>query len=435
MEANIPKPDELKDLNIYSLGESSIDSPLEISKELFLSDDDKITVDARTKFVSDFREKQTLPPAFELAGPRQKIFFDPAKITCAIVTCGGICPGLNDVIRTITLTLLWDYKVKKVLGFRYGYEGLSSKRRTEPIELTPENVDGIQHEGGTILGSSRGPQELADMVTTLEEFGVNVLFVIGGDGTFTGAHKLAGEITKQKKQISVIGIPKTIDNDIYCSEVTFGLSTAVEEARKAIYAAHEEAKAAWNGIGIVKLMGRESGFIAAGAVLANSDVNYCLVPEVPFKLEGEKGLLESLKNRLARKRHAVIVVAEGAGQDLIPAKTTEKDKSGNSINKDIGLFLKNEIKQYFKDKDFPATVKYIDPSYTIRSCRANAQDSIYCVMFGQYAVHAAMAGKTDMFVGYWNHNFTHVPLEIAVKKRKKIDPKSMSWLMIKSMTE
>jgi 6-phosphofructokinase 1 len=334
------------------------------------------------------------------------------------------------VIRTITLTLEWQYGVKKVLGFRYGYEGLSSNARKEPMEMTASVVDGIQHIGGTILGSSRGHQESKDMVDTLCKHDVSILFVIGGDGTFAGAHEIAEEAQRRDLKLSVIAIPKTIDNDIFCSETTFGFATAVEEGRKAIAAAHEEARAAWNGVGLVKLMGRDSGFIAAGASLANSDVNFCLIPEVPFELED---LLSRLEGRLTRKRHAVIVVAEGAGQDLIKKDTVIKDESGNIRHADIGLFLKDRIKKHFKEKDLPLTIKYIDPSYTIRSCPANARDSIFCLAFGQNAVHAGMAGKTDMFIGYWNHHYTHVPLTAAIGRRKKIDVHGWAWEMMRTM--
>jgi 6-phosphofructokinase 1 len=436
MELNIPGDEELKNLDIHSLGEAKIKSPLKLDNSLFVDDDDKILVHSDLKKIKEYFACREIPPAFQPAGPRRKIFFNPEEITCGVVTCGGICPGLNDVIRTIVLTLQWQYGVKKVLGFRYGYEGMTSKARKEPVELNPSIVKEIQHKGGTILGSSRGHQNLEDMIKTLVKYKIKILFTIGGDGTLNGAHNLCKEIKKQGELISVIGIPKTIDNDIYCSETTFGFATAVEEARNSIAAANEEANAAFNGIGLVKLMGRDSGFIATEASLANSDVNFCLVPEVPFTLDGDKGFLRRLEKRLERKHHAVIVVAEGAGQYLMgQKKETVKDASGNVRHKDIGFFLKQSIKEYFKKKNIPITVKYIDPSYTIRSCPANAFDSVVCLFFGQNAVHAGMAGKTDMFISSWSQCFTHVPLTMAINKRKKINPKNIFWQTILAITD
>jgi len=427
VEFQMPSPEDLGYLMVSYLGERKYPSPLGQRDAVFFTDEDTILAYSKIKDIERFNIGKN-PPAFQLAGPRKELFFNPSEITCGIVTCGGLCPGLNDVIRTITLSLIWQYGVKRVLGFRYGYEGLSSRRRNEPLELTPHAVDEIHSNGGTILGSSRGPQDCGDMVNTLKAFDVRMLFVIGGDGTFAGAHDIAAEVKKQNLSISVVGIPKTIDNDIYCCEKTFGFSTAIDVARKAIYTAHEEAKAAWNGIGLVKLMGRDSGFIAAAATLANSDVNFCFIPEVPFQLDGEGGLFKLLERRLKLRRHGVIVIAEGAGQHLVEAdKHKEYDASGNVRYKDIGLLVKQEIKRYFKEQSVPISLKYIDPSYTIRSCPANADDSAFCLILGQMAVHAAMAGKTDMFVSYWHHHFVHVPFPVAVGKRKMIDPQGELW--------
>jgi len=427
------KPTDYKigDLSISRLGEASIDSNYKTEKNLFVDEETKILFHTKTKDISNFPDE----PKFESAGPREKLFFEPKEVVAGIVTCGGLCPGLNDVIRTITLMLLWQYGVKKVLGFRYGYEGLSSNAKEAPIELMADHVDNIHHLGGTMLGSSRGAQEPIDMVEILVKHNVSMIFTIGGDGTFTGAHALAEEITKQKLGISVIGIPKTIDNDICCSETTFGFNTAFEEARRSIQSAHVEARAAFRGIGLVKLMGRDSGFITAAATLANSVVNFCLIPEEEISLEGEEGLLRRLEKRFERKDHAVIVVAEGAGQNLMQSETSKTDMSGNAVYGDIGLFLKDKIKEHFKSLDKPVSIKYIDPSYNIRSCQANARDSILCLMLGENAVHAAMAGKTDMFIGFWNQSFTHVPFSAAIGRRKKVDLSSQFWQTVKAMTE
>jgi 6-phosphofructokinase 1 len=370
------------------------------------------------------------PPHFEMAGPRERIYFDPSKLKCGIVTCGGVCPGLNDVIRATVLSLHYHYGVRTVFGFRYGYEGLTYRYGHTPMELTPELVDDIHQRGGTILGSSRGPQEVSEMVDTLEQMNIGLLFTIGGDGTLKGAQALADEIGRRGLKIGVIGIPKTIDNDISYVQQTFGFETAVSEATKAIYAAHAEAEGARNGIGMVKLMGRYCGFIAAYATLANSDVNFCLVPEVRFTLEA---FLDALRKRLEGRQHAVVVAAEGAGQDLLAA-TAERDASGNIRLGDIGIFLRDHINDYFRKAGMEAPLKYIDPSYTIRSMPANPHDSAFCLILGHNAVHAGMAGRTGMVVGNWRGEFTHVPIVAAVSQRKQIDPKGKLWTGVISTT-
>ena len=366
----------------------------------------------------------------EAAGPREKLFFDPSQLACGIVTCGGLCPGVNDVIRSIVLSLHHHYGVNKVYGFRFGYEGLVRRYGHEPLHLTPATVNRIHEIGGTILGSSRGPQDPAEMVKTLRDLKIGILFAIGGDGTTRGAQKIAEEATREGLTLSVIGIPKTIDNDISFVQKTFGFETAVDEARRAIYAANTEAEAARNGIGLVKLMGRDSGFIAAFSALVDSQTNFCLVPEVPFSL---KRFLAELKRRLEKREHAVIVVAEGAGQDLM-AKTAELDPSGNVKYGDIGVFLRDSIKDYFKQANMEISLKYIDPSYLIRSVPANAHDSAFCLLLGHNAVHAGMTGRTNMVVGFWNHQFTHVPIRLAASCRKKIDPDGMLWNSVLAST-
>jgi 6-phosphofructokinase 1 len=346
------------------------------------------------------------------------------------VTCGGLCPGLNNVIRSIVLSLYHHYGVNKVYGFRFGYEGLVRRYGHKPLELTPDAVNRIHEIGGSVLGSSRGPQDPVEMVKTLADMNVGILFVIGGDGTLRGAQKIAGEAARQGLALSVIGIPKTIDNDISYVQTTFGFETAVTEAKRATYAAHSESIGARNGIGLVKLMGRDSGFIAAYSALVDNHVNICLIPEVPFTLDG---LFVALKQLLEQLGHAVIVVAEGAGQDLFET-TGERDASGNIKYGDIGTFLRDAIKDHFKQIGKEINIKYIDPSYTIRSVPANPHDSAFCLILGQSAVHAGMSGRTSMVVGFWNYQFTHVPISLAVSQRKKIDPEEDLWMGVLSST-
>jgi 6-phosphofructokinase 1 len=416
------------DFTIERLGECRFSFPQQGGR--FTDDGERILYDTQVDVIRRMFREGKEPPSMEVAGPREKIFFDPSSLACGIVTCGGLCPGLNDVIRAVVLSLSHHYGVKKIYGFRYGYEGLVQKYGHNPVDLTPETVSGINKAGGTILGSSRGPQDPVEILKTLEDLRIGILFAVGGDGTLRGAQKIAQEAARRGQKISVIGIPKTIDNDISYIQTTFGFETAVSEARRATYAAHSEARGARNGIGLVKLMGRDSGFIAAFSVLVGSEVNFCLVPEVPFGLEG---FLQALRKRLEQKAHAVIVLAEGAGQDLT-AQTGECDCSGNIKYGDIGIFLRDNIRDYFKGICMEINLKYIDPSYMIRSLPANPHDSAFCLVLGQCAVHAGMSGRTNMVVGFWNHLFTHVPISLAVSKRKRIDPEGELWNSVVAST-
>ncbi|MHC4619417.1 MAG: ATP-dependent 6-phosphofructokinase [Planctomycetota bacterium] len=435
MDAYCLKPDELPDLTIEKLGPATIDHPLRRGKCHFVDDNEKVMLYSDSESLKGYRNLAQEPPMFERAGPRHRTFFDSQELNCGIVTCGGLCPGLNDVIRTITLSLTWQYAVKNIFGFKYGYLGLSAEAPQEPVLLTPELVDEIHLKGGDILSSSRGPQDPEDMVENLQKRGIGLLFCIGGDGTLRGAAGLCRVIRERGLKIAVIGVPKTIDNDILGIERSFGFSTAVEATRAAIWAAHAEAKGAWNGTALVKLMGRDSGFIAAHATLANSDVNFCFIPEVPLVLEGENGFLQSLEKRLDKRHHAVIVVAEGAGQNLTEKGDAQKtDASGNIVRDDIGLILKEKIEQYFKNHQKRVSLKYIDPSYMIRSLTADSNDAAFCLMLGQNAVHAGMSGRTNMVIGYWNQYFTHVPIALTTLKRKKVDPDADLWQTVLATT-
>lgn len=367
------------------------------------------------------------PMYFEQAGPQEKIFFDPSQVVAGIVSCGGLCPGINDVIRSIVMELHYRYKVPRILGFTYGYEGLVRRYNHMPVPLYPENVAESYMYGGSLLSSSRGAQNPAEMVDYLSTLGIKILFCIGGDGTLRGAQAIHEEIKKRGIKISVIGIPKTIDNDINMIQKTFGFSTAFAKAVDAIAGAHVEAKGAMNGIGLVKLMGRHSGFIAVNAALASKTANFILIPEQDFDLEGKGAFLECLKERIVARKHAVVVVAEGAGQKFFE-QSDETDPSGNQRLKDIGIYLKQNIIDYFAREEIPISLKYIDPSYIIRSVPANAEDAVFCSFLAQNAVHAGMAGKTAMVVGMWNNIFTHIPINLAVAERKILRPqKSALW--------
>ena len=363
----------------------------------------------------------------EKAGPRENIYFDPSKVRAGIVTCGGLCPGLNDVIRALVMTLWYRYGTKHISGIMYGYRGFLSKFNLPVMELNPEIVSKIHSLGGTILGASRGYGDcVEEIVDTIEQMNINMLFIIGGDGTQKGALEIAEEAKKRSLKISIVGIPKTIDNDLSFVDKSFGFETAVSRAVDAVSCAHVEAHDGVNGIGIVKVMGRESGFIAANTALAINDVNYVLIPEVRFELEGENGLFANLERRLKRLNHAVILVAEGAGQEYMK-DSKAIDESGNAKLNDIGVFLKERIGEYFKMRKIDINLKYIDPSYMIRSAPANSNDSVYCTKLGAYAVHAAMAGKTGMIVSFINSHFVHVPIRLTVSGRKRVDPHQELW--------
>lgn len=374
------------------------------------------------------------PESLELAGPQRMIYFNSPRTRVAIVTCGGLCPGINDVIRAIVMVLHYRYGVKDILGIPFGFRGLVPESGLLPLSLTPDLVKDIHTLGGSILSSSRGHQDIGTMVNALVEKAIDMLFLIGGDGTMRAADKITQEITRRNLPIAIIGIPKTIDNDLNLIDKTFGFDTAISEAVKVIQCAHVEAKGAPMGIGLVKIMGRESGHIAVNATLAQSDVNFTLIPEVPFDLYGENGFLAVLEKRLRSRRHAVILVAEGAGQDLFSNEgPLGADQSGNPRLKDIGLFLKNKIEEYFLSIGMEINLKYIDPSYIIRSVPATATDSIYCDLLGQYAVHAAMAGKTGMVLGLYHNEYVHLPIK-AVTSRRKVDVKKDLWMRVLEAT-
>jgi 6-phosphofructokinase 1 len=413
-------------MNITVLGEPRFPSPI----RHIVSD----SLRAPEQIVRDPQAPPAPELLFELAGPRAKLFFDPKQTRAGIVTCGGLCPGLNDVIRSLFLELHHAYGVKEVLGFRGGYQGLDPARGAEPIVLTREFVKGIHQQGGTVLGTSRGPVDMSVAVGNLIRRGVNILFTIGGDGTQRGGNALFQEAKQRGYALSVVGIPKTVDNDVAFVSRTFGYLTAVQEAAKVLDCAHTEARGVQNGISLIKLMGRHAGFLAAGATVASQDVNFTLVPEVPFKLDGPRGFLAALKERILERAHAVVVVAEGAGQDLTGTTEAQRDASGNVKLKDITLFLRERIEAYFKSEKIRIVMRYFDPSYLVRSSPANSEDSILCDLFARHAAHAAMAGKTGLVIGYLHDRFIHVPIELLTSREKRLDPDSFAWRAVLAAT-
>ena len=433
------------DFSVETLGPCTVDSPLaprlqarrtthhyidETDRVLF--DDTLSKVNRRVAAEDDLDGLADLP-SLEPTGPRKKIFFDPSKTRVGIVTCGGLCPGINNVIRGLVTELTNHYGVRRIYGFKNGYQGFVPRYGHDVVDLTPEAVDGIDAEGGTILGSSRGQQDAVEVVDCLERMGIGILFVIGGDGTMRGAQKLCAEIAERGLKIAVVGIPKTIDNDIPFIDQSFGFQSAFSEATRSIRSAKVEARTAPNGVSVVKLMGRHSGFIACYAALAQNEADFVLIPEVPFVLEGPGGFLELLRQKVATQGHALVVAAEGAGQELFD-DDDQRDASGNKRLQDVGRLLRQAIADDFAAHGLELNLRYIDPSYVIRSVPANPYDSVYCIRLAHAAAHAAMAGRTNMVVGRWRRRFVHIPIRLAVSARNQVDPHGDLWWSVLEAT-
>lgn len=426
---------EKQDLIVATLGKCELPSPLVFQPPSSEHKSQFVTDSTRIRFQVEIGpDSVDNDLSFEEAGPRERILFNPPQTTAAMVTCGGLCPGLNNVIRSAFYELTENYGVKRVLGIRDGYLGLNPHAGAEPITITRAYVNQIHELGGTVLGTSRGPQDPAVMVDFLSAAKIDMLFCLGGDGTQRGAHALQREIDRRGLRIAMVGIPKTIDNDICFVRQTFGYATALEKAAEVIKCAHVEAVGAINGIGMVKLMGRDAGFIAAGASIVSQEVNFALVPEIAFPLEGEHGFLAALYKRLIDREHAVVVVAEGAGKHLLGRTELQHDGSGNVLHEDIGAFLRHKILEYFATRDFRVSLKYLDPSYHIRSVPANSYDRYLSDQMGRHAVHAAMAGKTDVLIGFEHNQFINVPISIAVSQKKQMDVAGDLWRAVLQST-
>jgi 6-phosphofructokinase 1 len=428
---------EPADLVVRRVGEPSIASPMarllngRASSQHYVHQSDRVLLDDTVETAVARKCGVGELPSLEPGGPREFIYFDPARTRVGVVTCGGLCPGLNNVIRGLVLELSENYGVTDIVGFRDGYRGLVSG--AEPVPLTPALVADIHNRGGTILGTSRGGQDTDEVVASLARLGVSVLIVIGGDGSLRGAQEIADAAAARGMALSVVGVPKTIDNDVPYIDHSFGFQTAFGRATDSIKAAHTEASSTPNGVGLVKLMGRHSGFIACYAALASHDVDFVLVPEVPFWLAGDGGFLACLRQRVRQRGHAVIVVAEGAGQDLC-ASDGARDASGNARLADIGQLLRERITADFAAAGAELSLRYVDPGYAIRSVPANGYDAVYCLRLAQAAVHAAMAGRTAMVVGRWHGRFVHLPIALATGSRNQVDPDGDLWMSVLEAT-
>jgi len=411
---------------IQRLGEATVPSPLAVpSKETLVEDSERLLVNPYLEPVRDAFARGELPATFELAGPRQLLFFDPRETRAAIATCGGICPGLNDVVRALVIGLRDRYGVPEVLGVRHGYQGLAAPG--DLFELTHAEVELAPARGGTLLGTSRGTPPVAEIVDTLTAREIDLFFPVGGDGTLRGALEIAEEIARRGLEIAVVGLPKTIDNDIPWVRRSFGFETAVRLAGDAIRSAYNEASSVRRGIGLVKLMGRNAGYLAAASTLATGLADFCLIPECPFSLDGDGGLFELIERRLEQKGHVVIVVAEGAGQEFFDPETLGTDASGNPKLGDIGVYLKQAIDGTFSEAGRRVSIKYIDPSYLVRSAPAGTADALHGTRLAHGAIHAAMSGRTAMLVGYWHGQLTHVPLTALAGRQRRVNPEGDLW--------
>lgn len=418
---------------IERLGEPTVPSPLAVpSPDTLVEDSERLLVHPYLEPARDALARGELPETFELAGPRQLLYFDPARVRAAIATCGGICPGLNDVIRALVLGLTRRYGVPEVFGVRHGYQGLAAPGSL--VRLDAEAVALAPARGGTMIGTSRGAPPVAEMVDTLAAHRIDLFFPVGGDGTLRGALEIAAEIARRGLEIAVVGLPKTIDNDIPWVRRSFGFETAVRLAGDAIRSAHNEASSVRRGIGLVKLMGRHAGYLAAASTLATGLADFCLVPEIPFALDDEGGLFDLLARRIERQGHAVLVVAEGAGQELFAGQDLGTDASGNPKLGDIGVLLKREIDRHFEAAGAPVSIKYIDPSYLVRSAPAGTADALHGTRLAHGAIHAAMSGRTSMVVGYWHGQLTHVPLTALAGQSRRVNPHGELWWSVLETT-
>ncbi|ERN19125.1 hypothetical protein AMTRI_Chr10g7890 [Amborella trichopoda] len=431
---NLHTPPHLKDYipKLPSFSNPLIHNPLyDLSHEFFISPHEVVL----KKILFDYSGENSAGDLYTCAGPRTDICFDPKNVKAAIVTCGGLCPGLNTVIRELVVGL-WDlYGVREIFGVMSGYRGFCT---CELLRLNPKTGHDWHKRGGTVLQTSRGGFDLERIVHSIEANGFNQVYIIGGDGTMRGAVKIYNEVCRRKLNISIAGIPKTVDNDVGIIDRSFGFQTAVEIAQQAINAAHVEAESAVNGIGLVKLMGRSTGHIALHATLSSRDVDCCLIPENDFYLEGKGGLFEFLDQRLKDNGHFVLVVAEGAGQNLIPRteeQKEERDESGNPVFLDVGNWLKSELKSWWaRDHKGLFTVKYIDPTYMIRAVPANATDNLYCTLLAHSSIHGAMAGFTGFVTGPINGHYAYIPVDEVARAKNLVNTRDHKWAWVRSVT-
>lgn len=350
----------------------------------------------------------------------EKIWWDPADVRAAIVTCGGLCPGLNSIIREVTMCLWHQYGVRHITGIQFGYNGLSNPELYAPKHLGPKAVREIHMKGGSVLKAGRGGLEAERICDNLEKMGVNMLFVVGGDGTQAAGNLLYEEARRRNLQLSIVGVPKSIDNDILFFDKTFGFDTAVSAACNVIRNGWVEATSCEKGVGIVKLMGRDAGFVCMDAALSSTIVDLCLIPEVSVKMED---IMDHIDETLQRKNFMVIAVAEGAGQEHVA--TGKVDATGHTIYGDIGTHLRDSVNKHLKPSG--GRCFYIDPSYIIRSVPIDPNDHVYCSRLARDAVHSAMRGYTGVVVGPIHNVICMIPMQLIASGKRHVPTKSSNW--------
>ena len=369
------------------------------------------------------------------AGPRDTIYFDPSAITAGIVTVGGLCPGVNHILQALVVALT-AYGVRDIRGIRYGLRGFF-ETDYPPVPLSVESVDQIHLNGGTVLGTSRGGSNVPRIVDAIQLMKLDQVYLVGGNGGNAAADAIHRECKARGYPCAVVGLPKSIDNDILLIDSCFGFSTATNEAQRAIMAASVEARSAHNGIGLVKLMGRSSGFLAAQASVGAGVVDVCLLPEVTFDLQQ---VLSYVFDVLKRRGHAVIVVAEGAAQDTMRAELQasglevpdERDPSGNPLLLDVGKWLRDKLKAAAHERQTQIDLKYLSPAYMIRSVVADSGDAVYCRMLGHSAVHGAMAGFSGITAGVCSKHYVLLPSHEVVRTTRRLDPRGRLYRMMRA---
>ncbi|MEO7804127.1 MAG: ATP-dependent 6-phosphofructokinase [Actinomycetota bacterium] len=322
-----------------------------------------------------------------------------------VFTGGGDCPGLNAVIRAIVRKGIGHYE-DTIVGFRDGWEGVLSGTVQE---LTFENTRGILHRGGTILGTSRtnpfgegdGPDRIR---ATLATHGVDMLIPIGGEDTLGAASKL------HEEGIPLVGVPKTIDNDLSGTDYTFGFDTAVNVATEAIDRLHTTAES-HHRVMVVEVMGRHAGWIALHAGIAGG-ADLMLIPERPFDIEE---VVAHLQHRHATgKGFSIVVVAEGAvpKDGSMHTESDQLDEFGHVRLRGIGSALEQQIEARTGFETRATILGHIQ-----RGGTPTAFDRVLATRFGVAATEAAHQGKTGMMVALHATSIVLVPLSVAVKPK------------------
>lgn len=342
----------------------------------------------------------------------------------ALLTGGGDCPGLNAVIRAVTRSAILNHGIE-VIGYKFGYRGLYNNDFTP---LTINSVSGILHRGGTILYSSNKDnlfdytveengkmvkKDVSDVaVENLKKENVDVLVVIGGDGTLTSARDFA------RKGVNVIGVPKTIDNDLAATDATFGFNTAIEIATEALDRLHTTAES-HHRVMLLEVMGRNAGWIALHSGIAGS-ADVILIPEIPYDIDKVVEKIDE-RNRIGRQ-FSVIVVAEGAmpkGGGVVVSKIVEDSPDPIRLG-GIGNKLAFDLEKIIKDHEIRCTVL----GHLQRGGNTSTYDRILSTRYGVAAVELMTQGKFGRMVRLRGDEISDVSLEEVIGFNKNVGPES-----------